>query len=191
MAAAALEAGAAMVNDISGFGFDPELAGVAARAGAAVCLMHIQGTPETMQKDPKYGDVVEEIASFLALAIERAVEAGVAREQICVDPGIGFGKTVGHNLFLLRRARDCRARGRPLLFGTSRKSVLGHLTGGTPPSERLPATAASIAALASLGGADIVRVHDVRELKDVLVVAEAVRTAKDGGDLFSGRATVG
>ncbi|QRK05729.1 dihydropteroate synthase [Archangium violaceum] len=180
----ALKAGAVLINDISGFTFDPELPRVTAEAGAACCLMHIQGTPETMQKDPRYDDVVDEVLAFLEDAVARAVAAGVPRERVLVDPGIGFGKTLGHNLFLLRRLEELRVLGLPLLVGTSRKGFLGKLVGGKPANERLAATLGSVAAMAGAGDADFVRVHDVSEVKDALAVADAVREALEGGSLY-------
>jgi dihydropteroate synthase len=179
-----LKAGAVLINDISGFHFDPELPRVVAEARAACCLMHIQGTPESMQRAPHYEDIVHEVLSFLEEGVARAVAAGVARESILVDPGIGFGKTMGHNLFLLRRLGDLRVLGLPVLVGTSRKGFLGTLTGGKPASERLAATLGSVAAVAALGGADFVRVHDVAEARDALAVTEAIRTATEGGALY-------
>ncbi|MBI3183037.1 MAG: dihydropteroate synthase [Myxococcales bacterium] len=181
----ALAAGASMVNDISGFHFDPELPPVVAEAKAACCLMHVRGTPESMQEDPRYEDVVAEVIEYLQEGIARADAAGVELSRLVVDPGIGFGKTVGHNLFLLRRLMDLRVLGRPVLVGTSRKSFLGHLTGGKPPGGRLPATLASVASVAVAFGADIVRVHDVAEAKDALALADALRSAKEGGTLFA------
>jgi dihydropteroate synthase len=178
----ALRAGAVLVNDISGLHFDAELPRVVAEAGAACCLMHLQGTPETMQRSPRYEDVVEEVLTFLEEGVARAVEAGVARERLLVDPGIGFGKTLGHNLFLLRRLGELRVLGLPVLVGTSRKSFLGRLTGGRPADERLAATLGSVVAVA--GEADFVRVHDVAEVRDALAVADAVRTALEGGALY-------
>ncbi|WNG46664.1 dihydropteroate synthase [Archangium minus] len=180
----ALKAGAVLINDISGFTFDPELPRVTAEAGAACCLMHIQGTPETMQKDPRYEDVVDEVLAFLEEGVARAVAAGVPRERVLVDPGIGFGKTLGHNLFLLRRLEELRVLGLPLLVGTSRKGFLGKLAGGKPATERLAATLGSVAVMAGAGDADFVRVHDVSEVKDALAVADAVREALEGGSLY-------
>jgi len=184
VARAALRAGAVLVNDVSGLGHDPALAAVVAGAGAALALMHVQGTPETMQVDPRYDDVVAEVLEFLAGGIDRAVAAGVARERIWIDPGIGFGKTLGHNLFLLRHLAELRVLGAPVLVGTSRKRFIGALAGGRPPDERLPGTLASIAAAAVLHGADVVRVHDVGEAKDALAVADAIARAREGGDLW-------
>jgi len=185
VARAALEAGASLVNDISGLRFDPELAPVAARAGAACCLMHIQGTPRTMQASPRYGDLVEEIVASLTESVSRAEQAGIPRDRLLVDPGIGFGKTFAHNLFLLRRLGELRVLGLPVLVGTSRKAFLGALAGGKPPGERVVATAATVAIVAAAGGADFVRVHDVAEAKDAAAVGDAVRTALDAGELFS------
>jgi dihydropteroate synthase len=180
----AVRLGAVLVNDVSGLGHDPALASVVAEAGAALALMHIQGTPETMQVDPRYDDVVAEVIEKLAGSIDRAVAAGVARERIWIDPGIGFGKTLGHNLFLLRHLAELRVLGAPVLVGTSRKRFIGALAGGRPPEERLPGTLASIAAVAVLQGADVVRVHDVQEAKDALAVADAIARAREGGDLW-------
>ena len=181
----ALRLGAVLVNDVSGLGHDPALATVVAESGAVLALMHIQGTPETMQADPRYDDVVAEVIDFLSARVDRAVAAGVARERIWVDPGIGFGKTAGHNLFLLRHLAELRVLGAPVLVGTSRKRFIGALSGGRPPEQRLPGSLASIAAVAVLHGADVVRVHDVGEAKYALAVADAIARARDGGDLWS------
>ena len=178
----ALRLGAVLVNDVSGLGHDPALATAVAEAGGALALMHIQGTPETMQVDPRYDDVVAEVIERLASGIERAVAAGVARERLWVDPGIGFGKTAGHNLFLLRHLGELRVLGAPVLVGPSRKRFIGVLAGGRPPDQRLPGTLASIAAVAVLHGADVVRVHDVGEARAALTVADAIARAREGGD---------
>ncbi|RKH90882.1 dihydropteroate synthase [Corallococcus sp. AB045] len=182
----ALKAGAHLINDVTGFHLDPALAGVVAAAGAACCLMHTQGMPKTMQQDPRYADVVGEVMDYLEEGMFQATEAGIPRERILLDPGIGFGKTLEHNLFLLRRLEELRGLGQPLLVGTSRKSFLGKLTGGKGPQERLAATLGSVAAMAILGGADVVRVHDVGEARDALAVADAIRRARGGGDLYGG-----
>ncbi|RKH02878.1 dihydropteroate synthase [Corallococcus carmarthensis] len=182
----ALKAGAHLINDVTGFHSDPALAGVVAAAGAACCLMHTQGMPKTMQQAPQYADVVGEVMDYLEEGMFQATEAGIPRERILVDPGIGFGKTLEHNLFLLRRLEELRGLGQPLLVGTSRKSFLGKLTGGKGPQERLAATLGSVAAMAVLGGADVVRVHDVAEARDALAVADAIRGARGGGDLYGG-----
>jgi dihydropteroate synthase len=180
----ALKAGAHLINDITGFRSDPELPRVVAEAGAACCLMHIQGTPATMQQAPRYDDLVDEVLAFLEDAVARAEAAGVPRGRILVDPGIGFGKSFDHNLFLLRRLGELRVLGLPLLVGTSRKGFLGKLTGGKPASERLAATLGSVAAVAALGGADVVRVHDVAEARDALAVVDAIRQGMEGGLLY-------
>ncbi len=176
MARAALERGATIVNDISGLRADEEMAGTAAAAGAAVVVMHIQGRPRDMQKEPKYADVIGEISDYLADGIAKAEDAGLTREQIVVDPGIGFGKTLEHNLEILRRLREFRCLGCPLLVGTSRKSMIGTIL-DLPADERVEGTAATVA-LAVAGGADVVRVHDVREMARVAKVADAIVRVK-------------
>ncbi|QQR41826.1 dihydropteroate synthase [Myxococcus xanthus] len=181
----ALKSGAHLVNDITGFSSDAGLPRVVAEAGAACCLMHIQGTPATMQQAPRYDDVVEDVLAFLEAAIIRAESAGIPRGRILLDPGIGFGKTFEHNLFLLRRLPELRVLGLPLLVGTSRKGFLGRLAGGKPASERLAATLGSVASMAALGGADVVRVHDVTEARDALAVADAIRRCEDGGTFYA------
>ncbi|WP_426745990.1 dihydropteroate synthase [Myxococcus faecalis] len=179
-----LQAGAHLINDITGFRTDLELPRVVAEFGAACCLMHIQGTPSTMQQAPSYEDLVDEVLTYLEDSSAVAAAAGVPRERILLDPGIGFGKTFDHNLYLLRRLGELRVLGLPLLVGTSRKGFLGALTGGKPAGERLAATLGSVAAMAVMGGADIVRVHDVEEARDALLVADAIRVARDGGTLL-------
>jgi dihydropteroate synthase len=184
VARAALAAGATLVNDVTGLAGDPELAPAAAAAGAAVCLMHIQGTPRTMQSDPRYDDLVAEVLETLAAAVLRAERAGIPRARVLVDPGIGFGKTAAHSLFLLSHLRELRVLGCPVLVGTSRKSFLAGLSGGKPPAGRLAATLGSVAVAAALGGADVVRVHDVAEARDTLAVVDAISHAHDGGKLW-------
>lgn len=184
VARVALAEGATLVNDVSGFTFEPAIAEVAARAQAACCAMHMLGTPETMQVDPRYDDLVGEVMVRLEQAVQHAVASGVPREKVLVDPGIGFGKTFEHNLFLLRQLGTLRQLGVPIVLGTSRKAFLGQLTGGKPAPERAVASAASVAMAAASGAADIVRVHDVAETRDALAVADAVRRAKDGGAQF-------
>jgi dihydropteroate synthase len=173
VARAALEAGAAAVNDVSGLA-DPEMARVVAEAGAGLVLMHMRGTPATMQSLASYADVVGEVGDELAAALERAAAAGVPRERVVVDPGLGFAKTAEQSLALLAGVPRLLARlGRPLLLGPSRKSFLGPLLGGVPPAERDAGTAgACVAGL--LGGARIFRVHDVRTARHALDVAWAV-----------------
>ena len=178
----AIAAGATLVNDVSGLRFDREMAGALAASNAGCCLMHMAGTPETMQRDPRYRDVVEEVVTHLAEAIKGAVAAGIQRSRIWVDPGIGFGKSAAHSLFLLRRLRDLRVLGLPIVVGTSRKSFLGAITGKKDPRARLAATLGSLAAIAVAGGADVLRVHDVAEAKDALAVAEAIGNASEAGD---------
>jgi len=172
VAAAAIDAGATMVNDVTALRGDPELAGLCAERRVELVLMHMLGTPRTMQEDPTYVDVVDEVKAFLAARIEVAVSAGVEERRIWVDPGIGFGKTAEHNLELLRRLGELRGLGRPLLVGTSRKSFIGAFT-GREVDDRLGGTIASNV-LAVRSGADAVRVHDVREVRDALLVAEAI-----------------
>jgi dihydropteroate synthase len=173
----ALEAGAVMVNDVTALRGDPNLAGVVAEAGVPLCLMHMQGEPRTMQDDPRYGDVVADVRAFLAQRLEAAVAAGVAEEQVLLDPGIGFGKTLAQNLTLLRRLPELLGLGRPLMVGTSRKSFLGRLTGREQARDRLAASVAA-AVLAYQAGATVLRVHDVAETRDALVVTEAIEAAR-------------
>jgi len=170
VARAALERGAILVNDVTALRYDPELAGVVADAGAYLCLMHMQGEPRTMQKEPRYDDVAAEVASFLEERLAFAVSQGIREERICVDPGIGFGKTVEHNLELIRRLDVLLALGRPVLVGFSRKSSLGLLTG----SDDLLGASVAAAVAAFERGATILRVHDVKPHVDALTVAAAV-----------------
>ena len=170
----ALELGAEMVNDVTAFRSDPALAEVCAANDAYVCLMHMQGEPRTMQLDPRYEDVAAEVASFLEERMAFAVAQGVREERICLDPGIGFGKTVEHNVELLRRLDVLLALGRPVLIGFSRKSSLGKLA-GDPAATTGPIGASVAAAVAAYErGATILRVHDVREHVDALAVARAL-----------------
>jgi dihydropteroate synthase len=166
----ALELGAVMVNDVTALRGDPDLAGVVADHGAYLCLMHMQGEPRTMQVDPRYGDVVAEVATFLEERLRFAVAGGIAEDRICVDPGIGFGKTVDHNLELVRRLDEIVALGRPVLVGVSRKSTLRKLTG----SDDLLAASVAAAVAAFDRGATLLRVHDVRPHVDALTVAGAI-----------------
>jgi dihydropteroate synthase len=171
VARAALDAGASLVNDVSAFRLDPEMAGAVAEAGAECCLMHMLGEPRTMQRDPRYDDVVSEVKAFLEERLRFAVAEGVAEKRVWLDPGIGFGKTVEHNLELLRRLDEIVAIGRPVVIGTSRKSFLGALT-GRPEDERVPGTVATTV-LAYERGASVFRVHDVAPVADALAVAAA------------------
>jgi dihydropteroate synthase len=171
----ALDLGVELVNDVTAFRADPELAGVVAAAGCYVSLMHMQGEPRTMQLNPTYDDVVSEVKRFLEERLEFAVREGVREELVCLDPGIGFGKTLAHNFELIRRLDELGAIGRPLLVGFSRKSSLGKVTGD--PVATTGSAAASVgAAVAGYDrGATILRVHDVREHVEALAVARAVR----------------
>jgi dihydropteroate synthase len=171
VAAAALEAGATFVNDVTALRGDPEMAGVVAGAGAYCCLMHMLGDPRTMQIDPRYGDVVDEVKAFLEERIGFAVAAGIEEGRILVDPGIGFGKTIEHNLELLARLNELVAIGRPVVIGTSRKSFLGRLT-GREVDQRLPGTIATCV-LAYERGVQVFRVHEVAPIADALTVAAA------------------
>ncbi|MDX6482070.1 MAG: dihydropteroate synthase [Gaiellaceae bacterium] len=170
VARAALEHGAILVNDVTALRGDPELAGVVADAGAYLCLMHMQGEPRTMQLEPRYSDVASEVAAFLEERLAFAVAAGIAEERICLDPGIGFGKTVEHNLELVRRLDVLLALGRPVLVGYSRKSSLRKLTG----SDDLLGASIAAAVAAFERGASILRVHDVKPTVDALTVAGAI-----------------
>ncbi len=171
VAAACLAAGATLVNDVTALRGDPEMAGVVAAAGADCCLMHMLGEPRTMQRDPRYDDVVAEVRAFLEDRVAFAVAAGVPVERIIVDPGVGFGKTVAHNLELLRRLEELVAIGPPVLVGTSRKSFLGRLT-GRAVDERVAGTIAT-SVLAYERGARVFRVHDVAPIHDALTVTAA------------------
>jgi dihydropteroate synthase len=171
VAEAALDAGATIVNDVSAFRFAPELAGLVAGRDATCCLMHMRGEPRTMQRDPQYEDVVSEVKGFLEQRLAFAVAEGVREEKVWLDPGIGFGKTVEHNLELLRRLGEICAIGRPVVVGTSRKGFLGQLT-GRPEGDRLAGTVATNV-MALERGAAVFRVHDVREVADALTVAAA------------------
>ena len=176
VARAAVEAGATIVNDVSAGRMDPELLPTVADLGVAYVLMHMQGTPRTMQHNPTYTDVVAEVFDDLADGLNRLEAIGVGLHRVIIDPGIGFGKTLEHNLLLLQRLRELTSLGRPVLVGASRKSFIGHLTGTTDPADRLEGSLAA-ATLAVAGGARIVRVHDVAETTRAVSVAEAVRAA--------------
>jgi dihydropteroate synthase len=180
VAAAALEAGAEIINDVSALRTDPDMAALAAEADVPLVLMHMQGTPRTMQEDPTYQEVVSDVTAWLAERVEHAVERGVAEERIIVDPGFGFGKTLGHNLELLRRLHELHSLGRPVLTGTSRKSMLGMIL-NVPAQERLHGTLATVSA-AVLAGCHILRVHDVRPALEVVRVCEAIRRGEHGED---------
>jgi dihydropteroate synthase len=173
VAAAALRAGASLVNDVTALRGDPEMAGVIASSDADCCLMHMLGEPRTMQRDPKYGDVVDDVKDFLLERLRYATAEGIAERRIMLDPGIGFGKTVEHNLQLLRRLDELSDLGRPLVVGTSRKSFLSRLQPGAPgESDRLAGTIASNV-LAFERGACVMRVHDVAAVAGALAVTAA------------------
>jgi dihydropteroate synthase len=175
VAEAALDAGAAMVNDITALRAAPEVAALCADRDAELVLMHMLGSPRTMQENPVYDDVVDDVKAFLAERMAFATAQGVAEERIWLDPGIGFGKTVEHNLELLRRLRELTELGRPLVVGTSRKSFIGKLS-GAEVDERLGGTVASCA-IAFANGARMLRVHDVREVGEGMRVAAAILAA--------------
>jgi dihydropteroate synthase len=170
----ALALGAELVNDVTALRGDPELAGVVAETGAYLCLMHMQGEPRTMQADPRYDDVAAEVAAFLEERLAFAVDAGIAEERICLDPGIGFGKTVEHNLELVRRLDVLLALGRPVVVGFSRKSTLGRLTGDLDAKTGSVAASVAAAVAAYEHGATILRVHDVQETVEALAVVRAL-----------------
>jgi dihydropteroate synthase len=171
VARAAIETGAKLVNDVTAFHSDPGMAATVAAAGVDCCLMHMLGEPRTMQDDPRYDDVVSEVKAFLEQRMAFAISEGVSEERIMLDPGIGFGKTIDHNLELLRRLDELVAIGRPIVIGTSRKSFLGRITGRSAP-DRLPGTIATNV-LAYLRGARVFRVHDVAPVYDALRVTAA------------------
>ncbi len=170
----ALELGAELVNDVTALRGDPNLAGVVAESDAYLCLMHMQGEPRTMQAEPRYDDVVSDVKAFLEERLRSAVDAGIAEERICVDPGIGFGKTVEQNFELIRRLDLLAALGRPVVVGFSRKSSLGRIL-GDPEATTGPLSASIAAAVTAYErGATILRVHDVKEHVEALTAARAV-----------------
>ncbi|HEU4658783.1 MAG TPA: dihydropteroate synthase [Capillimicrobium sp.] len=171
VAEAAMQAGATLVNDVTALRHDPEIAGLVADRGGELCLMHMLGEPRTMQQDPRYDDVVSEVKAFLEERLEAAIREGIKEERVLLDPGIGFGKTIDHNLELLRRLDEIVAIGRPVVVGTSRKTFLGTIS-GRDVGDRLGGTiATNVLALAR--GASIFRVHDVAPVADALAVAAA------------------
>jgi dihydropteroate synthase len=173
VASAALRAGASLVNDVTALRGDGEMAAVIADSGADCCLMHMLGEPRTMQRDPRYADVVDDVKAFLLERLQYATAQGISEQRVLLDPGIGFGKTVEHNLELLRRLDELSELGRPLLVGTSRKSFLGRVQPGAPgESERLAGTIASNV-LAFERGASVLRVHDVAAVAGALAVTAA------------------
>jgi dihydropteroate synthase len=172
VAAAALDAGAAIVNDVTALRGDPEMAALCAERGPTVVLMHMLGTPRTMQENPRYREVVADVREFFEERLAAATAAGIEEERIWLDPGIGFGKNDAHNAALLRRLGELAELGRPLVVGTSRKSFIGRVD-GSPPGERLGGTIAS-SLLAAANGASVLRVHDVAAMRQALRVADAV-----------------
>jgi len=180
VARAALIEGADIINDTSALQFDPQMALLVAAEKVPVVLMHMQGTPQTMQAEPRYKDVLREVQDFLAAQVRFAIEAGVDRENIIIDPGIGFGKTLEHNLTLLRGLPTLASMGQPLLVGVSRKTFIGKIL-RVEPDERLEGSlAAAIAAV--FGGAHIIRVHDVNETRKAIRVADAIRFGVPGAE---------
>ena len=170
---AALSAGATMINDVAAFTFDPMLADVAAKAGVPVCVMHAQGTPETMQDDPNYDDVLLDVYDFLLARIDAAVGAGIQRDQIVVDPGIGVGKTVAHNLTLLRGIAMFHSLGCPILLGASRKRFISTIGGGETANDRISGSVA-VALFAARRGVQILRVHDIFATRQALDLEWAI-----------------
>ena len=176
VAQGALKAGASMINDISALRFDPDMASIVAEAGVPVILMHMKGMPENMQKNPTYGDLIPEIFDFLEDAIERSVSAGIKRDLIIVDPGIGFGKTFDHNLKIIKELSRFESLERPVLLGTSNKAFIGHIL-GKEVYERDTGTMATIA-YGVINGAHIVRVHNVRKAVETVRMIEAIRRGR-------------
>lgn len=172
----ALDAGAEIVNDISGLTFDPDMLEICRQLDAGICVMHIQGTPQTMQLNPTYANVVAEVAEFLQQQVDRCLMAGIPPERMCIDPGIGFGKTAEHNLELLRSVSTLqRLLRRPVLIGHSRKRFLSKIL-GRPVEERLAGTIGIAIGLAA-AGCDILRIHDVQPIRDALVAWQALQTS--------------
>ncbi|MDD5286810.1 MAG: dihydropteroate synthase [Desulfuromonadaceae bacterium] len=173
VARAAVSAGVEIINDVSGFNFDPEMAVVTADSGAAAVLMHARGKPDEMQRDTVYADLMSEIAGELQNSVSLALQAGVSRDRIAIDPGIGFGKDSSGNLEILRRLAELKSLGLPILIGTSRKSFIGNVLGQDTASERLYGTLATVA-LSVANGASILRVHDVHAMREAADMAQAV-----------------
>jgi dihydropteroate synthase len=171
----AIDAGAEMINDISGLHFDPYLPQVAAKEGVPLILMHMRGTPETMQKDVHYDSLFSEILQYLKDSVQRAESAGVDPQQIIIDPGIGFGKNLEDNLLIIKNLSEFRILGKPILLGTSRKTFIGKIL-NAEVNERLEGTLSSIA-IGVLNGAHIIRCHDVLQAKKAIAVADAIRLA--------------
>ncbi|MGH8104134.1 MAG: dihydropteroate synthase [bacterium] len=181
VAATALDAGADMINDVSGLQMDPRMPEVAARHAAPVVINHMKGTPQNMQQNPEYGDLIGEITGFFRDKFRILAEAGVPRERIIVDPGLGFGKSFQHNLEVIHRLKEFQSLGCPVLVGPSRKSFVGHYAGDLPPVERLEGTIAA-AVLCTLNGANILRVHDVKACVRAIRLTEAYMRQGVKGD---------
>jgi len=176
VASVALEEGADIINDISALRFDPELPEIVAKHGAGVVLMHMQGTPRNMQDDPRYENVVEEIIDFLEDRIQFALSTGIPKESIMIDPGIGFGKRLRHNLEILKDLERFKSLNVPVLVGPSRKTFIGEITGKTP-EERIFGTA-GVVAYCAMKGANVIRIHDVSQMKDVVDLVQAINKVK-------------
>ena len=176
VAKAAVDAGAGMINDVSGLTFDPAMGDVAARSGVPVVIMHIKGVPKEMQVSPQYGDLIRDIREFFVDRVEFAKQSGIAGENIILDPGIGFGKRLHDNLMIIKELRQFKELGYPILIGTSMKAFIGKLAGSPEPEERVEGTLASLA-LSLWNGADIIRVHDVKKARKVATLVHAVMKA--------------
>ncbi|MDO8281469.1 MAG: dihydropteroate synthase [Thermodesulfovibrionia bacterium] len=174
VAKAAINAGASIVNDISGLRFDKKMPGLVARYKLPVVIMHIKGTPQNMQNNPSYKALIPEIIDYFAKSIEIALEAGVSNDKIIIDPGIGFGKTADHNLEIIRRLKEFEGFEKPILLGPSRKAFIGKILGGLPANERVEGTASAVA-IGIFNGANIIRVHDVKEMSRVAGIADAIK----------------
>jgi dihydropteroate synthase len=173
----AIDAGASIVNDISGLRFDPEMPETVAKAGVPVIIMHIKGKPKDMQQNPFYEALIPEIMDYLRTSIRIAEEAGIAEDKIIIDPGIGFGKTYEHNLEIIKNLQEFTMLGKPVAIGVSRKAFIGKILGNAAPSERLEGTAAAVA-ISIFNGANIVRVHDVKEMVKVVKIADSIKTGR-------------
>ena len=173
----ALDSGASMVNDISGLRFDPEMAGTVAAHRVPVVLMHIKGTPKNMQQSPTYDALIPDILQYLKESMTIAGKAGILEDVIIIDPGIGFAKTFEHNLEIINNLDKFRSLGKPVLIGPSRKAFIGRILGNVPTEERIEGTAAAVA-ISIMNGANIIRVHDVKEMARVAKVADAVKRMK-------------
>jgi dihydropteroate synthase len=172
-----LDAGASMVNDISGLRADPEMAAVVSRYKVPVVIMHIKGAPKNMQKNPVYKALIPEMMDYLKGSIDIAIKSGIKEDKIVIDPGIGFGKTFEHNLEIIHNLHKFTVLEKPLLIGPSRKAFIGKILGGVPPEDRLEGTAAAVA-ISIMNGANIIRVHDVKEMVRVAKIADAVKRMK-------------